>query len=255
MTIDGRAISKEILEGVRNAGCDAHVRAVAVAPNAATRSYLRIKRRAAEAAGMTLEVVELPAAARAEEVVAAIQAPGADAVIVQLPLPTSLDTAEILEYIPALKDADALSRCALVLPPVGLAVQEVMQRAQVDVRGKLAVVIGKGRLVGQPVKSYLGHMGATVSVFDEDDFAPYVLSDADIIVSGAGVPHLVKPEMVKEGVVLIDAGTSEQGGTIVGDIDPACAAKASVYTPVPGGIGPIAVAMLFRNVLSLRQYQ
>ncbi len=81
---------------------------------------------------------------------------------------------------------------------------------------------------------------------DSVDFAAM-----DIIVSGAGDPGIVKPHIVKEGVVLIDAGTSEQGGVIVGDIDPACADKASLYTPVPGGVGPVAVACLYRNILTL----
>ena len=77
------------------------------------------------------------------------------------------------------------------------------------------------------------------------------LKDADIVVSGAGSPHLIKPEMLKEGVVLIDAGTSESAGKVVGDCDPACAELASVFTPVPGGVGPIAVAMLFKNFFAL----
>jgi methylenetetrahydrofolate dehydrogenase (NADP+)/methenyltetrahydrofolate cyclohydrolase len=79
------------------------------------------------------------------------------------------------------------------------------------------------------------------------------LRGADLIVSGAGSPHLVKPDMLKEGVVLIDAGTSESGGAIVGDADPACADKCSLFTPVPGGVGPLAVACLFDNVVTLAE--
>ena len=78
-----------------------------------------------------------------------------------------------------------------------------------------------------------------------------LLQSADIIVSGAGSPDLINPEDIKEGVVLIDAGTSEQGGQVVGDASPACAQKASVFTPVPGGMGPVAVACLFRNAVTL----
>lgn len=79
------------------------------------------------------------------------------------------------------------------------------------------------------------------------------LKDADIVILGAGEPGLVKPEMLKEGVVLIDAGTSEAGGKLAGDADPACAAVASVFTPVPGGVGPIAVAMIFKNLAQLAE--
>ncbi len=75
-----------------------------------------------------------------------------------------------------------------------------------------------------------------------------MISSADIIISGAGSPHMIKPEMIKEGVVLVDAGTSEQNGKIVGDIDPGCAEKASLLTPVPGGVGPVTLASLFMNI-------
>ena len=81
------------------------------------------------------------------------------------------------------------------------------------------------------------------------------LHTADIIISGAGHPGMIRPEMIKDGVVLIDAGTSESGGKVVGDADPSCADKASVFTPVPGGVGPIAVAMIFKNLFELMQFQ
>lgn len=78
-----------------------------------------------------------------------------------------------------------------------------------------------------------------------------MLKEADIVVSGAGSPHFIKPHMLKSGVVLIDAGTSEQAGKLAGDCDPACAEVVSVFTPVPGGVGPVAVAMLFKNLATL----
>ena len=83
--------------------------------------------------------------------------------------------------------------------------------------------------------------------------SPAALRAADIIISGAGSPHLIKPEMLQEGAVLIDAGASELGGAVVGDADPACVAKCSLFTPVPGGVGPLAVAMLFENVVALAE--
>ena len=94
-------------------------------------------------------------------------------------------------------------------------------------------------------------LGAEVSVVTKESGDLSLLTDADIVISGAGVPGLIRPEHLKEGVVLIDAGTSESGGAIVGDADPACAEVASVFTPVPGGVGPVAVACLFRNVAAL----
>ena len=262
MIIDGRAISIEIVSEVKKSLHEAcTVRAITVSPTAATISYLKIKQRAAVSAGMLLEVVELPKTVTTEEVIAAVMTPGADAIIVQLPLPAHLDEEKILESVPAEKDADVLSSHArtlgMVLPPVAAAVDEILARANLNPEGKVVVVIGKGRLVGEPVAARLAARGAHVTSYDASTFTPNVLKDAEIVVSGAGVPHLITPDMLTQGVVLIDAATSEQvtahGSAVVGDIDPSCEPLASVFTPVPGGVGPITVACLFRNVAQLRK--
>ncbi len=267
--IDGKQIASEILVEVRDEVAKLErpliVRAVTVAPNAATESYLRVKSARARDAGMTMEVVRLAADAQTEEVLAAVRAPGADAVIVQLPLPESISTSLVLDEIPLEHDADVLSATAYenfvydhpgaLLPPVAAAVKEILERSSVDVEEKRAVVIGAGRLVGQPVAAWLERMGADVSVITRSSGDHSLLPHADIIVSGAGSPHFLGPEQVKEGAVLIDAGTSESNGAIVGDIDPACAEKALIFTPVPGGVGPLAVACLFRNVIRLRKLE
>jgi methylenetetrahydrofolate dehydrogenase (NADP+)/methenyltetrahydrofolate cyclohydrolase len=267
-SIDGRALSKELLEQVHaevtELGVPIIVRALAIAPTPATRSYLRIKERAAVAAGMQLELRELPEESIEAMIIEQIQEPGADAVIVQLPLPVQHDIGRILNAIPLELDADVLSartrelqttNVQELVAPVAAAVDEVLARASIDPAGMRVMVIGEGRLVGAPVAARLAQRGARVTTLNEHSFTPTALLDADIIVSGAGVPHLVKPDMIRDGVVLIDAGTSEQktehGSAIVGDIDPACAEKARLYTPVPGGIGPLTVACLFRNVLTL----
>jgi methylenetetrahydrofolate dehydrogenase (NADP+)/methenyltetrahydrofolate cyclohydrolase len=133
------------------------------------------------------------------------------------------------------------------------AVAEVLERHHVDVTGKKTVVVGAGKLVGKPVASMLAEMGAEVSVVTSTEGSLEELKTADIVVLGAGSPGFVKPDMLKEGVVLIDAGTSESNGKLAGDADPSCAEVASVFTPVPGGIGPLAVAMIFKNLLALTQ--
>ncbi len=262
MIIDGRTISAELLEDIRVSTSGACVvRAITVSPTPATVSYLKIKQKAAAAAGMQLEVRELSPEASNDEVIAAILEKGADAVIVQLPLPSHLDEALILESIPVDKDADVLSKAArsqgLLVPPVAGAVDEILSRADVHPEGKRVVVIGKGRLVGAPVAERLAKRGAHVNSYDKDTFVPSVLKDAEIIIAGAGIPHLITPEMLTQGVVLIDAATSEQvtehGSALVGDIDPACEPISRVYTPVPGGVGPVTVACLFRNVAQLRK--
>lgn len=258
MIIDGKRIAQEIVSAVREGGVPGTVvRAIAVSPTLATLSYLRIKERAAEAAGMKLEVVRMPDEATTEEVIEEIRKPGAHAVIVQLPLPSHVDEEKILNAIPPELDADVLSSKSraqgILVAPVACAVEEILSRASIDPQGKRVVVIGKGWLVGEPVARYLTSLGAHVSSYDIHTFSPEVLKDAEIVVSGAGVPRLVQSEMLTEGVALIDAGTSEDGGTILGDIDPVCAALASVYTPVPGGVGPVTVACLFQNIAHLRK--
>jgi methylenetetrahydrofolate dehydrogenase (NADP+)/methenyltetrahydrofolate cyclohydrolase len=264
MIVNGRAITKDILTQVRENVADLPsrpvVRAIVLAPSAATESYLGIKERRAHEAGMDLELVRMENDSTTEDVIAKIALPGASAVIVQLPLPDSVDSKRILDAIPVTLDADVLSMEAherfergdagALLPPVVGAVKEILERAQVTVRGTHAVVVGKGWLVGEPVAAWLTREGARVTAIDKSESLD-ALKDAELIVSGAGAPGIIHPEHLSPGVVLIDAGTSESGGSIVGDANPACAEVASVFTPVPGGVGPIAVACLFKNVAIL----
>lgn len=260
MIIDGRHIAKEILSQVRanvqKLGAVPIVRVITLAPSPATKSYLKIKEKQAREAGMKLEVLELQEDAGTDEVIHAIKSIGADAVLVQLPLPASIDTKEVLNAIPVERDADVLSdkaRSGSLLPPVVGAVKEILEHSQVSVEGKGVVVLGRGWLVGEPIAKWLEREGALVASYGKDDFDSSKLKQADIIVSGVGQAGLIKKEDLKEGVVLIDAGTSESGGALAGDIEPDCAEVASVFTPVPGGVGPIAVAYLFQNVLTLKQ--
>lgn len=263
MIVNGKSIASSLLEEVRESfseGMVPVVRAVAVEPTAATQSYLRIKEEKAQEAGMRLEVVRVSAQEAA--VRAAILAPGADAVIVQLPLPAPLAGDEVLESIPFEKDADVLSSRAYaqfrdaapghLVPPVAAAVDEILRRAQIRVDGMRVAVVGQGKLVGKPVAELLMRQGANVTVIDRStEHREELLKDAECIVSGVGVPYLITPDLIKEGVILIDAGTSGQSGGVVGDMHPDCEKKASLFTPVPGGVGPIAVAWLFKNAATL----
>lgn len=266
MIIDGRAIAQDILaetkQTVSMLGRTPLVRVIVLQPTAVTESYLRIKTAKAKDAGMELEVVRLPDDADEEAARSVAADPTPDATIVQLPLPSHFNERTVLDAIPVQKDADVLSSAAYtrfqegepvaIMPPVAAAVAEILARAHIHPKNMRVVVIGSGRLVGQPVKIWFESCGANVHVYTRSSggLAEY-LKNADIIVSGAGSPHFIQPHMIKEGVVLIDAGTSESNGAIVGDFDPACADVASVFTPVPGGVGPIAVACLFKNVAAL----
>lgn len=266
MIVDGRKLASDILAEVKASVAPRVpvVRAITVQPGAATQSYLRIKMQKAEQGGMRMDVVPLPDEATEEDIITAINGPGADAVIVQLPIPERLDLERVLSAIPTEKDADVLSAASYarfdenvsgaLVPPVAAGVWEILVRSGVDVTGKKTVVVGKGQLVGKPCGTLLERNGALVSYIrrstDPDERARLFM-EADIVVSGAGAAHIIKPDMVKEGVVLIDAGTSGSKGGVAGDIDPACAEKASIFTPVPGGVGPVAVSCLFKNVAAL----
>jgi methylenetetrahydrofolate dehydrogenase (NADP+)/methenyltetrahydrofolate cyclohydrolase len=269
MIIDGKQIASDVLAkvraGVEKLGYNPIVGVIVIRPSAATESYLRIKRARAEEAGMLLDLIRMEDDASAEDVLRKIHIYDKDALIVQLPLPEGFDRTAILDAIPAGKDADVLSTTTYeqflssekdtLLPPVVAAIEEVLTRSSVAIAGKRAVIVGNGRLVGSPAAAWLAAQGAEVTVLDRESFESRSgeLRGADIIIAGAGSPHLITPDHVSEGVVLIDAGTSESNGAIVGDIDPACAKKASVFTPVPGGIGPLAVACLFKNALVLAE--
>ena len=265
MIVNGKAIAEEILASVSvhvdQIAQRLVVRAIVIQPSAATESYLRIKQKRALEAGMDFELIRMENDATEADILHKIALPGASSIIVQLPLPPNMNTARILDSIPLSQDADVLSLQAYerfqqgvdgaLLPPVVGAVKEIFERSNTLVKNKKAIVVGRGRLVGEPVALWLRQQGAEVTILTKEDGDLHQLLQAEIIISGAGQGSLIKPEHLTPGVVLIDAGTSESGGAIVGDADPTCAEIASVFTPVPGGVGPIAVACLFKNVLGL----
>lgn len=258
--IDGRAIADELYEplaaAVRSCGHDVRLGVVVNESDAAAASYVRLKQRIAERLGVLVVKVELQASASTEDATAAVASlvtAGVDGIVVQLPLPVSVDVATVLSSVPPKLDVDALNPTAepVVRAPVAGTVQEILRRTDINVSGKRAVVVGAGRLVGAPVANLLRELGANVSVVTSEEGSLDALREADVVVSGAGKPGLITPNLLKPGVVLLDAGTSESAGRVVGDADPSCAEYCSVFTPVPGGIGPVAVAMLFRNLLVL----
>lgn len=184
-------------------------------------------------------------------------------VILQLPLPEQINTQYVLNGIVVKKDVDVLSSRAFgdfatdrskIFPPVVGATKIVLDRAGIDLRGKHAVVIGRGILVGKPAAVWLINQGATVSVLNSatPDISKFT-KEADIILTGIGKPHFITADMVKDGVVIIDAGTSARGGKLAGDVEPRVTEKTAFFTPVPGGIGPLTVATVFKNLLELNR--
>ncbi len=252
MIVDGRQIAQEVYAQLPKKRAVLGV--VVGEPSPVIESFVRIKEKAAQQLGIEIRRAVLEAGASTEDAIAAVQklAEISDGIIVQLPLPAHIDTNAVLAAVPAGKDVDGISGRAVVRPPVAEAVAEILRRERIDVRGRNACVVGSGKLVGAPSAELLRALGAIVVVLEKGDSLD-ALAIADIVVLGAGEPGIVRPEHLKEGVVLIDAGTSESEGKVAGDADPACAERASVFTPVPGGVGPIAVAMIFQNLYRLIQ--
>lgn len=269
MRIDGKEIrdilKNEIRGDVARAPIPLRLAVVSVGEDPVARSFVNIKKRCANDLGVIFSERSFPRDSSFPLIQETIQALNEDitvtGIIVQLPLPLHLDTPAVLELISPLKDVDVLSPRTyklfaegegVLLPPVVSAIAEICRRGRVDIRGHNVVVLGNGRLVGAPAGLWFRREGARVSVFDKSaPPSPAQLLDADIVVCGMGHAGYIKPEMLKRDVVLIDAGTSESAGVIVGDADPRCEEIASIFTPVPGGVGPITVAMIFKNLVIL----
>lgn len=257
MIVDGKKIAEDIYTGLRTRTEELprapRLSIITIAPNFETKRYLTLKEKKAGEIGVNTLVVELPAISTTEEVIAKVQEllPHSEGIIVQLPLPSHVDTARVARTIPPSHDVDALNTHTIkMLSPVVGACKEILRHHGVEVSGRQVTVLGSGKLVGIPAYQWFTTQGAHVSVVTKDTVdIPYYTKQADIIVCGAGSPKILTPDMIKEGVVILDAGTSEEGGMLVGDADPLCAEKASLFTPVPGGIGPLTIAMLLKNVV------
>src|SRR3989344_8278453 len=260
MIVDGRSIADDIYKVLAPFfdTYKAKLGIVVVGENPVIASFVRIKVRSAAKLGIEMVRRDLSETASESHVVAALAelATTTHAVIPQLPVARHISVDAILSAVPKEKDVDALNPSVpedkkIVHAPVALAVVEILERSGVEIAGARTVVVGAGRLVGAPTQWLLKSFGADVSIFSLEEGSIEDLKEADIVVSGAGNPGFIKPEHLKKGVALIDAGPSELNKKLTGDADPACSEVASVFTPVPGGVGPVAVAMIFRNLLTL----
>jgi len=264
--IDGVELARERVESMRSFVASLpktpSLIALASEPDIPTQQFLKIKKRVAERIGVSMVTKSVAANFHEAKQALATACADADGVVVQLPFPESVDMDALLSHLPAHADPDCLGTHASallerhespILPPVISAVRAMCIRYGIVPRGKRVVVVGQGRLVGAPGARWFEEEGAeVVRVTKSSTDLPEILLEADILLLGAGAPGLVLSEHIREGVVIFDAGTSETGGKVVGDAEPACQEKASFFTPVPGGIGPLAVAELFANLLRLR---
>jgi methylenetetrahydrofolate dehydrogenase (NADP+)/methenyltetrahydrofolate cyclohydrolase len=271
MIIDGKRISEEVLAHLNALPKPAgFFGAALVGEDPASLNFLRQKERVAQALGIDFRLYQLSAAMTTDDLrgeIARRAAPNAcGAFIVQLPLPEGVNRHYVLNAIPKAKDVDCLSEPALgafytgrgvIAPPSVAVVEEIISRAlpEKDLRGLKAVVLGAGPLIGKPVGLWLQDRVGTLSVFDVTvPDAISRLADADIVVSGTGVPGLFGAPHLKEGALVIDFGFHRDpaSGKIMGDFDPADAdARHIRFTRTPGGTGPILVAKLFENFYRL----
>lgn len=268
--LDGKKTAKRILDrmkkGIERKNLKLKLAAVSVGSNKVSEIYIGRKKKACEEVGIAFELLRYPRNIKEEELKAEISKisddPEFSGIIVQLPLSKRINAQNILDAVAKEKDIDVLSERSLgafysgsskVSPPVVSAVSILLREYKINVNGKNVLVIGTGRLVGKPLVVWLMREGATVSAANSKTKDVSLFSKkADIIISGVGKPGLITRTMLKKGVVLLDAGTTIEGGTLKGDIDFESVKNiASFIAPVPGGIGPMTVACLIRNLIDL----
>jgi len=254
-------IENRIAAGRRRPG----LAVVMVGEDPASAIYVRNKRKACESAGIRSVAYDLPGDTTQDALDALIRGlnddPAIDGILVQLPLPEQLDARRVIEAIAPAKDVDGFhpynigrlaQRIPLLRPCTPAGVMELLLRHDIPVRGRRAVVVGASNIVGRPMALELLLAGATTTVchrFTADLAAE--LSDADIVVVAVGKPELVKGAWIKEGAAVIDVGMNRlPDGKLCGDVEfEAAAERAAWITPVPGGVGPMTVAMLLHNTL------
>jgi len=270
--IDGKALAAEVRAALRPAvgalaarGARPGLAAIVAGDDPASRVYVRNKVRACEEVGVRSELHEFPAdvAERAllECVAGLNRDPAVHGILVQLPLPAHLDTERVLAAVSPAKDVDgfhvenlgALLRGApRFVPCTPAGVLRLLDHAGVPLAGRHAVVIGRSNIVGKPLALLLLQRDATVTICHSKTARLAELArQADVLVAAAGRPHMVGAEMVKPGACVIDVGTSRTAdGKLSGDVDFAAASKVAGWiTPVPGGVGPMTVAMLVSNTV------
>ena len=269
--IDGRAVAAGVRERVkrevdelRGRGIQPGLATVLVGDDPASHVYVRNKRKACEEVGIASIHHELEASAPAEELRELLQALNADpsvsGILLQLPLPGALDSEEMTGVIAPEKDVDGLTPISAgllaqgrpgLVPCTPAGVMELLAHAGVELTGASAVVIGRSQLVGKPLAQLLLAADATVTqCHSRTRDLPEVCRGADVIVAAVGRPGTVTAEMVREGAVVIDIGTNRTEDGLVGDVDfEAVAERAAAITPVPGGVGPMTIAMLLSNTV------
>ncbi len=275
--LDGKALSKKIETEVaascaslkEKTGRVPGLAVILVGNDPASQAYVGMKKKACDRVGFYSVTHEMPENISQEAIEQTIEMmnenPNIDGILIQLPLPPHIDTTRLLELVAPHKDVDGfhpfnVGRLATGLdgfvPCTPLGVMELLDEYGIDVEGKECVVVGASNIVGKPMAALLLNANATVTVTHiyTKDLAAHT-KNADIVLVGAGVINLVREDMVKEEAVVIDIGINRtEDGRLVGDVDyDNVAPKCSYITPVPGGVGPMTIAMLLKNTLKAAQ--
>ncbi len=238
---------------------------ILIGDDPASHAYVKMKAKACEKVGFYSITHHMPDTISQNEIIATIEMmnsnPRIDGILVQLPLPQHVDTDKILEVIDPKKDVDGFHPynvgrlvtkldCFVACTPLG--VMKMFEEYNIELKGQDVCVVGASNIVGKPMAALLLNADATVTVthIHTKDLKSHT-SIADIIIVGVGVPKLIKEDMVKEGAIVIDIGINRlDNGNLVGDVDfEAVSKKCSYITPVPGGVGPMTIAMLLSNTL------
>ena len=270
--IDGRALAERIRGGiaeeVRELG-EIGLATVLVGDDPASDIYIRLKHKAAGEVGINARDIRLASQTTEEELLLQVeQLNGDDAIdglLVQLPLPDHIDEARVLRALDPVKDVDGLhplnfGQLTLGRPthvgatPVGI--MRLLEEYDVALEGARAVVVGRSDIVGKPVSLLLLHANATVTIcHSRTKDLSAVTREAELLVVAVGQAGVVGPGDVREGATVIDVGMNRGDGGIVGDVDPGVAEVAGLITPVPGGVGPMTIAMLLRNAVRAARYR
>ncbi len=277
--VDGKALGLEIQEEVslgvsslRERGIEPHLAVVIAGDDPASQVYVRNKERACERCGIISTRVDMPGSSTLEEIAEVVERLNSDSsihgILVQSPAPEGVDELAIAAAINPLKDVDGFHPVNLgrlvqgdlggLLPCTPSGVMRMLESSGVELEGSKAVVLGRSRIVGMPMALMLAQKGsdATVTIaHSRTSEIESLCSGADILVAAVGSAHMVGPDWVKPGAFVVDVGISRVGGGLAGDVSPDVAEIAGWLTPVPGGVGPMTIAMLMRNTLIAAESQ
>lgn len=269
--LDGKKTAAKILEEVQRKVLTMpekpFLSIVRIGEDPASVLYTTMKKKKAEEIGIAAELKVFPAESSEQEIINYIQQANfpADGIIVQLPLPIHYNQQRILSAISPEKDVDGLTRVSLMevlhgderhAPATPKGIIRLLDEYSISVAGKHAVIIGRSNLIGKPTALMLLNRHATLTLCHSKttELAKHA-QQADILISAVGKPHFITADMVKEGAIVVDVGISQQQGETKGDIHPSAISKASYAAPVPGGIGPMTIAMLLEAVVEAKIYK